>query len=122
MSKPEIEATFRSLREILKMYEAGLVKVHDEPDNYYVDTPHIQPNGKPLFFGAARVGRQHVSFHLMPVYVWPELLDDISPELKRRMQGKSCFNFKRAEPELLEELAALTRRGFERYRDAGHVS
>jgi hypothetical protein len=32
------------------------------------------------------------------------------------MQGKSCFNFKVAEPVLLEELAQLTRRGFERFK------
>jgi hypothetical protein len=27
----------------------------------------------------------------MPVYAWPDLLEDASPELRKRMQGKSCF-------------------------------
>jgi hypothetical protein len=31
------------------------------------------------------------------------------------MQGKSCFNFKKVEPELFKELAELTRQGAERY-------
>ncbi len=34
----------------------------------------------------------------------------MSPDLKKRMQGKSCFNFKTPDPVLFEELAALTRR------------
>ena len=47
----------------------------------------------------------------MPVYVNPKLLNNISPELKRRMQGKSCFNFKKIDESLFEELAVLTKRG-----------
>jgi hypothetical protein len=31
------------------------------------------------------------------------------------MQGKSCFNFRKPEPELFKELADLTRRGAERF-------
>jgi hypothetical protein len=82
----------------------------------------MQSNNKPLFFASARVAKQYVSFHLMPVYVWPELLEGTSEQLRKRMQGKSCFNFKKPEPELFEELASLTRRGFERYRDTGYVT
>ncbi len=63
-------------------------------------------------------GRQmHVSsdgYYLMPVYVEPSLLDSVSPELKRRMQGKSCFNFTTVDEGLFAELEALTRTGHER--------
>ena len=57
-----------------------------------------------------------VSFYLMPVSMYPGLLETISPELKKRMQGKSCFNFKKVDKTLFDELAALTRQGFERFR------
>jgi hypothetical protein len=53
----------------------------------------------------------------MPVYAFPDLLSDVSPELRRRMQGKSCFNFARVDEPLLRELADLTDRGIVRYRD-----
>ena len=49
----------------------------------------------------------------MPIYVQPSLLDDISPALKRRMQGKSCFNFAKVDEPLFAELEALTKRGYE---------
>ena len=49
----------------------------------------------------------------MPVYGDPRLLADMSPELRKRMQGKSCFNFTRVDEGLFTELTDLTRRGYE---------
>ena len=49
----------------------------------------------------------------MPVYVEPSLLEGVSPELRKRMQGKSCFNLTSVDERLLGELEALTRRGYE---------
>lgn len=121
MSDQDLAATFRALKAILQPLEPALVKVHDEADNYYLDSPHIQKNGKPLYFGSVRTGRNYVSFHLMPVYIWPELLVGISDRLERRMQGKSCFNFTTPDPDLLSELSALTNEGFDKYREAGYV-
>ncbi|MFL5778422.1 MAG: hypothetical protein ACJ761_05725 [Chloroflexota bacterium] len=51
----------------------------------------------------------------MPVYAFPELLVDVSPELRRRMQGKSCFNFSRIDEPLIGELEELTDRSLARY-------
>ncbi|WP_437969093.1 hypothetical protein WMF04_07260 [Sorangium sp. So ce260] len=113
--------TFESLRRILQRHARDLAVVHDTPDNYYLDTRTKAPNGKPLFFGAARAGRAYTSFYLMPVYTDPKLLDGISSELKKRMQGKSCFNFKSTEPALFEELEALTGRCFAQWKSAGRV-
>ncbi|WP_437962671.1 hypothetical protein WME76_46420 (plasmid) [Sorangium sp. So ce119] len=112
---------FEALRSILQRRARDLVVVHDTPDNYYLDTRTKAPNGKPLFFGAARAGRAYTSFYLMPVYAHPELLGDVSPELKKRMQGKSCFNFKTSEPALFAELETLTGRCFERWKASGQI-
>ncbi|WP_437510452.1 hypothetical protein [Sorangium sp. So ce1099] len=114
-------STFEALRSILQRHARHLVVVHDTPDNYYLDTRTKGPNGKPLFFGATRAGRAYTSFYLMPVYTNPELLGGVSPELKKRMQGKSCFNFKTNEPALFAELEALTGRCFERWKASGQV-
>jgi hypothetical protein len=55
-----------------------------------------------------------VSIYLMPVYVDPGLLDDVSPALRKRMQGKSCFNFNKVDEPLIGELEALVRTGYAR--------
>ena len=51
----------------------------------------------------------------MSVYMDPELMRSMSPELKGRMQGKSCFNFTAVDPKLFAELKALTRVGSARF-------
>jgi len=40
-------------------------------------------NKKPMYFGSVKININYVSFHLMPVYVFPELLKNMSPALKR---------------------------------------
>jgi len=52
----------------------------------------------------------------MQVYVNPKLLDGILTELKKRIQGKSCFNFKEINKEHLKELSIMTKNGFEFYK------
>lgn len=121
MPRQDLEATFNELRSILERYQESLAPVHDESGYYYLDTHHLLPNKKPLFFGAVRVAKQHVSYHLMPVYLWPELLNDLSEVLRKSMQGKSCFNLKTCEGGVKEELSALTQRGFDRYRAEGYI-
>lgn len=117
----EFELVFRHFKGMLGRYADALSCVTDQPDDYYLNTFHIMKNKKPLFFGSVQIKKRYVSYHLMPVYVFPELLQDISPELRRRMQGKSCFNFKAMDDELFGELDRLTAAGFERYQQAGYV-
>lgn len=93
----------------------------DRDDELYVDTRYVLSNKKPLWFGAVQIKKNYVSYHLMPVYVNPKLLESISPELKKRMQGKSCFNFKSTEASLFKELASLTEAGFKDYKKQGYV-
>ena len=70
-----------------------------------------------MYFGSVRLGKAYVSFHLMPLYMTPELTDTISPALKKRMQGKTCFNFKTdPDPEAAAELKRLTEAGIELWR------
>ena len=80
-----------------------------------------QKNGRALFFGAVQVRKSFVSYHLMPVYVQPALLDGISTALKKRMQGRSCFNFSAVDTALFGELAALTKAGFASFEEQGFV-
>jgi hypothetical protein len=48
--------------------------------------------------------------------LWPDLLGSTSPDLRRRMQGESCFNFTSIDPALMAELDTLTAASFDRFR------
>ena len=108
---------FEHLKNILEPYAQDLTVKGDTADSYYLDGPYSEKWKKELFFGSAQIKKNYVSFYLMPVYMYPELLKDASPELKKRMQGKSCFNFKKVEPKLFAELAELTRKGAEKFKE-----
>ena len=108
---------FAQLRSILQPYAQDLTVKVDTPDTYYLDGPYSEKWKKELFFGSTQIKKNYVSFYLMPVYMYPELLNEVSSELKKHMQGKSCFNFKEVEPALFDELAGLTRKGAEKFRE-----
>ena len=78
-------------------------------------------NKQPLCFGGVRRCKGFVSFYLMSVYAYPDLLKSMSPELKKRMQGKSCFNFKEVDEKLFKELAQLTRAGAAKFADGKFI-
>jgi len=51
-----------------------------------------------------------------------KLQKSISPGQKRRMQGKSCFNFRNTDDALFKELAALTEAAARLYTEKLNVS
>ncbi len=102
-------------------YASQLSCTEDTDKNLYINTMHIQKNKKALLFGAVQIKKNYVSFHLMPVYVNPMLLESVSPRLRKRMQGKSCFNFKSSDTSLFKELGALTDAGFRDFKKRGYV-
>jgi hypothetical protein len=113
--KDDFYKAFYALKRIFASYESRLHVTADSREKYYLETKSRSYNGRPLFFGAAVLGRSYVSFHLMPLYWDSSLAKGISSELQKHMQGKSCFNFTSPEPVLFRELAKLTTRGFALY-------
>ena len=69
-----------------------------------------------------QVGKAYVSYHLMGVYGNTRLRDAMSKELKARMQGKTCFNFKVVDEKLFKELDRLTAQSIAGFRKAGYIS
>ena len=118
MSTPtDFPIVFEQLKKILKPYAAKLTVTQDSSAGYSLDGPFSKKWDKVVFFGAAQIKKNYVSFYLMPVYICPGLVKEISPALKKRMQGKSCFNFKKVEPDLFKELEALTKKGYKDFLD-----
>lgn len=117
-TKTDFHGIFLALRGILKRYETKLDLYEDCSKSYYLNTGVVE-NQKPIFFGSVQVKRRYVSYHLMPMYIFPELMVKVSDALKAQMQGRSCFTFRKEDPALFEELRALTEAGYQRYKEAG---
>ena len=108
---------FNRLKAIMSPLEPRLTLLKDEPGDYSLESHTAGPHGRPIWFGGVQIGKRYVSYHLMPVYVHPELLEGISDGLKKRMQGKSCFNLTKEDETLFAELEMLTRAGLERFEE-----
>ena len=67
------------------------------------------------------IEKSYVSYHLMGL-AHPRVRGSLSSRLADRMQGKTCFNFKAEDPELLKELEAATAMSLASLRDEGFIA
>jgi hypothetical protein len=112
----DFAAVFTALRALLLPYSGRFRVAQDTAAYFYLETTEAIYKRRPLMFAAVRAGKAYVSYHLMPLYMNPVMQKRLSPALKRRMQGKSCFNFTRVDEELFAELATLTKEGCKCFR------
>jgi hypothetical protein len=113
MGGKDFSGIFAALKLALSAQASRLAVKTDAPNEYALVTkspsPYPQHKGQPMWFGAVKIGKAYVSYHLMPLYMNAPLAKTISPGLKKHMQGKSCFNFKvPPQAEAIEELRRLT--------------
>jgi len=114
---PDFEAAFSALKTAFRGSRNRLAVKTDTATHYALVTkkpsPFPQHKGHPMEFGSVKIGKTYVSFHLMPLYM---VAEEFSPELKKRMQGKTCFNFTSApDATLLGELQSVVDRGLKRW-------
>jgi hypothetical protein len=110
--------TFQTLRSMLERNGRQMKVMIDTDTEFSVASPTMTDRtGRPLFAAAVQVKKSYVSYHLMPIYVDRALLATVSAALRKRMQGKACFNFKTIEPAEAKELAVLTKKGLAGFKD-----
>ena len=127
----EFESIFAKLRAILRRH-GGRLQVKDDTPTCYCLEGSAGPAALRAWGGKVKrpripvawvqIGKAYVSYHLMGVYGNTALLDGMSRELKARMQGKSCFNFKSDDEALFKELEQLTVQAITGFRKAGFIS
>jgi hypothetical protein len=65
------------------------------------------------WFAGVNRGNGVVRFSLLPMHRHPELLDDLSAELRKRKRGTSLFAFSSIDDAQISELEGLVARSFE---------
>ncbi|MFK7861928.1 MAG: hypothetical protein AB8B64_24165 [Granulosicoccus sp.] len=117
-----MDDVFKELKAIMQPFTSSLDVTRDESGDFDVNTFHVMKNKKCQWFGGIKIKKNYVSYYLMPVYENPALVAGISTELKKRMQGKSCFNFKVVDESLFSELSQLTWSSFDDYVKKGYIT
>lgn len=113
----EFVQIFERLKKDLQQFAQNLVVKEDKPDNYVLISLQRDEKKKEIHFCAVQIKKNYVSFHLVPLYYFPELIDSTTPDLKKRMQGKTCFNFVRSDKHLFDKLKELTEQSFKLYAE-----
>jgi hypothetical protein len=115
VSETDLAALQARLETILDPYRDRL-----EPFELY-GTPYLRTPGAKAhdWFAGVSPGNGVIRFFLLPMHSHPELLDGISPELRKRKTGASLFSLRPTDEALLPELEALVARAFDRYMTAG---
>ena len=112
----DFQAVHDRLRSIILKHRGDLELTKDGPGGVTIEIPGLE--GKPWgYVAGTRLGKSYVSYYLMPVYATPSLVESLSPELRKRMQGKACFNFTKVDETLFAELDALTGRAIPGFRE-----
>ncbi len=114
---PDLNSVFQILKPKFVPFAEHMVVRSDDEANYLLVSPKPDAKGRDLWFGGLNIKKKYVSVHIFPVYMEPGLLKDISPQLKKRMQGKSCFNFTKVDQELFDELGKLLDEGLKYYQE-----
>ena len=126
----DFPTVFLTLRTILSKHRGAWSVKEDSPTCYSL-AGSVGPatlrawGGKlkhPLMpIAWVQIGKAYVSYHLMGIYGNARLLEGMSKELKARMQGKTCFNFKTHDEVLFRELDRLTSESITGFKNAGFV-
>jgi len=107
----QFDEAFSRLREMMLAAAPQMHVSRDDPGSLELRTPALDPKTKqPGWFGTVTSKKSYVAVHLIPLYSEPELANGISPELARRRQGKTCFNFTKIDEPLFAELRLLMER------------
>jgi hypothetical protein len=67
------------------------------------------------WFAGVQVADGYVKFNFLPMHGQPELLNGISPALRKHKTGASVFRFTEVDEALFAELEGVVARGFEVY-------
>ena len=103
---PEI---FVQLRSLMLEAAPGMVITDDTLSVFTLKTSWIETRTKqPAWFSGIAIKKSYVAYHLMPLYVLPALNQHVPPSLEKRRQGKTCFNFKKSDEALFEDIRQLT--------------
>jgi hypothetical protein len=131
MAATDLGALFTRFRSILQQH-AGQFYVGDDTAACYCLEAKPGPATLRAWSGQVRrsklpvawiqFSKTNVSFHLMALYGFKQLLDGLSKELRARLHGKTCFTFRTVDERLFRELEKVTADVVSASREAGLIA
>ena len=107
------------LKEILKHHKDNLKIRHDNEKTFEVCGTKERMQGKQkvdgYYFASVMQKPKDVRLYFFPIYTHVSEFEDISPELRKCLKGKSCFHIKKVTPELEMDIKNMVQKGIDLY-------
>ncbi|MBX2965599.1 MAG: hypothetical protein KF845_05590 [Cyclobacteriaceae bacterium] len=123
------EQLYERLTGLLKPYEKYFEVRANTSTEYELWTTHIfritnnrARYQKGALFAAVVIRKTFVTFFLYPVYLFPDLKNNMNERLKPLLTSGSCFHFKKNEELPLSELNDLIDEGLKLYKEQGWIN
>lgn len=125
----QLEKIFLEIKGILeKNSETFVVKdqyigsqaKQEKPAYHLYGSKDVSLFGKkpqPTYIAGVIQQKNYVSFYFSPIYSHPDLFSNISPDLRKVLKGKSCFNINKTNPQLLKEIESILKEGINKYKE-----
>src|SRR3989344_5044669 len=123
MNEETLQELFGKLKKLLEKNSAGLemresvigsqAKGSKPALHLYGKKPVAIPGRKPqqTYLAGIILQKNFVGLYMMPIYSHPQLTKNLSPQLRRMLKGKSCFNVNQADRAVLSEIDKLLKEG-----------
>jgi hypothetical protein len=123
--QPELVLIFEAIKKMMEPYnKKGALVLHaDKPStaNLISHKPVVIEGRKKdeTWFVSALVQKGYVGFYYMPIYMYDELKEHLSPELMKCLKGKACFHIKKNDPVMMDQIRKAIKVGYESYKKRG---
>jgi hypothetical protein len=121
----ELDGIYLKLRHLLAKHTPPLTATIDQKGKYELisDKPSTFLGRKRdnLYFGAAVIKSNYVGLYLMHLYVDPQTLATMDPQLRKLLKGKSCIHIKKLDDDLMRAIEETVVQGIALYRKHGLI-
>ncbi len=116
---------FDRLRSMFQQFVPPLAVMMDTSERYDLysakEVEIKNRSYKEIYFGSVILKPKYTGFYFMPIYLFPEMLNDIPKMLKKLQTGKSCFHIKKFDEEIFYAIENLMKAGFVIYKKHKYV-
>ena len=74
-----------------------------------------------MYFAWAMIKKNFVGFYCFFQYSHPDFLKECPENLRKCLKGKSCFQIKKNDPELMKSIKIYIKKGYEMYKKCGLI-
>jgi hypothetical protein len=125
--QPELIPIFNEIVKLMEPFAKGSVEKTGGKDGQVslISKKEMEIKGRKIseaWLAGALIQKGYVGFYFMPVYVAPEIKNELHPELLKCLKGKSCFHIKKLDDELANQIKEALQKGYQFYKKKGWIS